>query len=606
MSRLGSAALAVVLVVGGFLLGGRLAPQAFAVQIPPDRSEVVLVLDFSASILEDVANRERFAAALDRIADRIDATSSDLVAGDATVTIVQFATRAAEYPGCVDLELIESPQAVGQFAGCLRNVALAYRKGLDPALTQQIGVDTNYVAAMEQAARHLPVDAVRPAMVLFTDGKHDVGGVPISEVQPARDRLFGSRSPFALLPVGMGLIPTERDALESGLANLRIIRDMPACVSGTQFDWPQVVFESPDEAGNAVAVALQNVTCTFTVAPTPAPTPVPTPPAVDSVRLTPGDGRIEVAWTAPASPLVPIVDYRVRCRSGAGEWTESEEGTSLETSAVVEGLTNGAAYACEVAAVGATSEGPWEAAAITATPIGRPTAPGKPVVEPLDRAVRIQVPAEGATLVAGYRYECSSDKGGTWPVQVDAAYSGTTPTEIGDLTNGVEYVCRAFASNAAGVSDPSVTSDAVRPCGSLLDCNPVARPALGLLGLLLVGALIAAFLALYRERTRGYVIAVVDSVHTVNLGNKSRMGIGFVRTGPRGPVTGIVADPGKSAELRIRHRRGDRFEVTDRAGRSVAMSGEPVIAVDSVGVRHEVVLRRFRTASASSGARAKS
>lgn len=605
MSRLGSAVLTVVmLVVGTVLFAGRLAPDSLA-QTPPDRSEVVLVLDFSASILEDVANRDRFAAALDRIADRIDATSSDLVAGDATVTIVQFATSAADYAGCVDLKLIESPQTVARFADCLRNVAVAYRKGLDPALTRKIGVDTNYVAAMEQAARHLAVDAVRPALILFTDGKHDVQGVPASQVQPARDRLFGSRSPFALLPVGMGLSSTERDALESGLVKLRIIREMPACVSGTQFDWPQVVFESPDDAGNAVAVALQNVTCTFTVAPTatpspiPTPTPVPTPGAVRSVRLTAGDGRIEVAWIAPARTPTPIVDYRIRCRSGEGEWTESEEGASIKPSAVVEGLTNGAAYECAVAAVDAISEGFWTAAPTTAMPVGRPAAPGKPAVEALDRAVRIQVPAEDATLVSDYRYECSGDQGRTWPARIDVVSSGITTAEIGNLTNGVEYVCRAFAANAAGLSDPSEASDAVRPCGSLLECNPVVSPILGLLGLLALGGLLATLLALYRGRTRGYVVAVVDVVHTANLGHGSRLGIGFVRARPRGPVTGIVADQSGSADLRIRHLRRDRFEVTDGVDRYVAMSGQPVITIDSLGVRHEVILRGFRTAMAS-------
>lgn len=601
MSRLRSAALPVVmLVVGALLFAGHLVPSSLA-QTPPDRSEVVLVLDFSASILEDVANRDRFAAALDRIADRIDATSSDLVAGDASVTIVQFATSAADYAGCVDLKTIESPQTVARFADCLRNVAKAYRKGLDPALTRKIGVDTNYVAAMEQAARHLAGDAVRPALILFTDGKHDVQGVPVSEVQPARDRLFGSRSPFVLLPVGMGLSATERDALESGLIELRIIREMPACVSGTQFDWPQVVFESPDDAGNAVAVALQDVTCTFTVAPTPSPTPTPVPTlgAVRSVTLTPGDGRIEVAWIAPAAMPAPIVDYRVRCRSGEGEWTESEEGASLKTSAVVEGLTNGAAYECAVAAVDATSEGSWTAAPTTATPVGRPAAPGKPAVEALDRAVRIQVPAEDASLVSEYRYECSGDQGRTWPVGIDVASSGITTAEIRNLTNGVQYVCRAFAANAAGLSDPSEASDAVRPCGSLLECNPVIPPILVLLGFLSLGGILAALVALYRDRTRGYVVAVVDVVHTANLGHGSRLGIGFVRARPGGPVTGIVADRSRSADVRIRYRGGDRFEVTDRVDRYVAMSGEPVITIDSRGVRHEVILRGFRTATAS-------
>ena len=272
MIRYRLAARAVMaLTVAAFLLAGRFVP-ASAVQVPPDGSDVVLVLDFSASILNDAANRERFADALDRIADRVDATSSDLVAGDTTVTLVQFATRAADYPGCVDLGLLDSPAVVARFADCLREAALAYRKGLDAALTTKIGVDTNYVAAMTVAARHLPADAVRPAIILFTDGKHDVQGVPVGQVLPARDRLFGARSPFALLPVGMGLSPAERPALESGLVNLRLIKDMPACGSGSQIEWPQVVFDSPADAGNAVAVALQNVTCTFTVAPTPTPT----------------------------------------------------------------------------------------------------------------------------------------------------------------------------------------------------------------------------------------------------------------------------------------------------------------------------------------------
>jgi len=595
---------AVMLVLGAFLFGGRLAPVSLAVEAAPDESDIVLVLDYSASILEDAANRDRFAAALDRIADRIDATSSDLVAGDTTVTLVQFATRAADYPGCVDLGLLGGRATVARFADCLREAAVVYRTGLDPALTAKIGVDTNYVAAMTVAARHLPADAVRPALILFTDGKHDVAGVPINQVQPARDQLFGSRSPFALLPVGMGLSAAERDALESGLANLRIIREMPACVSGAQFDWPQVVFESPDDAGNAVAVALQNVTCTFTVAPTPGPTPTPTPTPeppslVRGLGLTPGDGRIEVAWSAPLEPTAPIVDYRVRCRSGEGEWTESSEGTSLETSAVVEGLTNGSAYECEVAVVDATSDGPFKAAPSTATPIGRPAAPGRPSVSALDRAVRIEVPEVDPTLVSEFRFECSADQGTTWPAQIEVASSGVAATEIGNLTNGVDYVCRSFAANAVGTSDPSVVSDAVRPCGSIVDCNPIALPILGGLGALALGGLLAAFVALYREGRRGYVVAVVDVVHTANLGNGSRLGISFVRDGPRGEVTGIVADSGRRPEVRIRQRRGDRFEVTDQAKRHLTASGETLVVVDSKGVRHQVILRRFSTATAS-------
>src|SRR4029079_3372022 len=108
-----------------------------------------------------------------------------------------------------------------------------------PVLTRRIGVDTNYVAAMDRAATHLPSDAVRPAMILFTDGRPDVRCVPDSQVRVVREQLFGSRSPFALLPVGMGLDRTKRASLERSLAGMRIVSDMPPCGSGGRFGGPR-------------------------------------------------------------------------------------------------------------------------------------------------------------------------------------------------------------------------------------------------------------------------------------------------------------------------------------------------------------------------------
>jgi hypothetical protein len=601
MSRLGQGKrVATAIVIWALLVGSGLTANVLA-QTGPDPSEVVIVLDFSASILKDSANRNRFGAALERIADRVDEISSDLVAGDATVTIVQFATRAADQPGCADLKLLGSPATVATFATCLRSVASAYRKGLNPALTKRIGVDTNYVAALDQAAKHLPADAVRPAVILFTDGKHDVKGVPVSRVPTELERLFGTRSPFALLPVGMGLDPKERGPLEAGLLGLRIIRDMPACVSGTAFDWPTVVFESADEAGNAVAVALQDATCTFTVeaSPTPSSTPAPTPGDVQAIRITARDGVVELTWAPPAATSVPILDYRIRCRAGDEDWIESKEGVSLEPTATFDGLTNGTAYTCEVAAVSAASEGSWVAAPSTATPMGLPAAPGKPSVAPMNHALQISIAPDNAAQVSGYHYECSGDNGGTWPAGVDVTSAANTTAQIGNLTNGVDYVCRAFAENATGLSAASPLSDSVKPCGSGLECNSSLPWILGVLGFLAAGGVLAALVALYRDRSRGYVVAVVDVIHTANLGHGSRLGISFVRPPGSRTATDIVADRGSKADFRIRHHRGGRFEVIDRVGRHVTMSGEPVIAVDSVGVKHEVVLRAFATNSAS-------
>ena len=591
-----AARVAVSIVIAAILSSGGLAPSVRAAA--PDRSDVVLVLDFSASILNDKANRDRFGAALERIADRVDATSSDLVAGDATVSIVQFAASAADYTGCADLRLLDSAETVARFADCLRSVAGAYRKGIDPALTQRIGIDTNYVAAMQQAATHLPLDAVRPALILFTDGKHDVKGVPVSQVQVVLDGLFGTRSPFALLPVGMGLQPKERGALEAGLVAMRITKEMPACISGATFDWPQVVFQSPAEAGNAVAVALQDATCTFTVgpAPTPPPTGTQTIGVVRAIRVAARDGRIELTWApvaASAAGAPAIVDYRIRCRAGDGDWIESKEGVSLQRQAVVEGLTNGVAYQCEVAVVGQSSDGPWVAAATTVTPIGPPPVPGQPAVAASNQAVRITVAPDDPASVSGFHYECSSDNGATWPSSVDVASAGEPESMVTGLTNGTEYVCRAFALNAVARSDASPLSDAVRPCGSMLECNPVLAPVLVILGIALVGGLIVALGALRATRRRGYVLAVVDVIHTANLGSGSRLGIGLVRDPGGGRLSDIVADRRSTADIRIRYLGRGRFHVTDRSGRRVATDGESIIVADAVGGRHQLVLWAF-------------
>jgi len=600
MNRLGPAArLVVAIVIGSVLSSAGLATTVRAAA--PDKSEVVLVLDFSASILQDKANRDRFAGALEGMAARVDETSADLVAGDTTASIVQFAGKAIDTPGCVDLHLLDSPETVGTFADCLRSVAAAYRKGLDPKLTKKIGVDTNYVAAMEQAAKHLPADAVRPAMILFTDGKHDVKGVPVSQVQATRDRLFGNRTPFALLPVGMGLDPKDRAALEAGLQNLRITRDMPPCISGATFEWPQVVFDSAEQAGSAVGVALQDASCTFTVAATPVPEPTPAPAVavVPSVIVTPGDGQVSVQWTPvpTASDAPPITDYEIRCHAGDAAPIESTEGVSLDRTTVVTGLANGTPYVCEVAVVSGTTVGPWKSADSIAIPVGRPPAPEKPAVAALDQAVQVSV-----TLIPGVtklHYECSDDSGASWPAVADVASTDDSTAQIRNLTNGLDYVCRAFAVNAVGQSDASPVSDTVRPCGSSFDCNPVLAPAIGVLGIALVVGLVLVLLSLLRARRRGYVLAVVDVVHTANLGYGSRIGMGFVRDPDSKRVTDVVADKGKTAEIRIHHMSGGRFEIRDRHGRSVATDGEPIVVTDALGARHEVVLRAFNTNAAS-------
>ena len=602
MSRVRRIRRAASILAAG-LLAASLAPGVSAAG--PDPAEVVLVFDFSASILDDAATRNQFATALERIADRVNETERDLIAGDTTVSLVQFASRAADVPGCTNLKLLDSPEAVDQFEACLRNIASGYRTGLNAATTDRIGIDTNYVAAMEQAATHLPANAVRPSVIFFSDGRHDVRGVPASDVGPARDRLFAGRSPFALLPVGLGIDPDARAQLEAGLLNLRITEDMPACATGEVFDWPRVAFDNPDDAGNAVAVALQNATCTFTVEASPIPTePPPTlVGGVRNIRLTPLDGRIEVRWSAPTGVEEPPTDYLVRCVADGEEPVESNEGESTERFTIVEGLKNGTTYTCEVATVMGSTEGEWTTAATSATPSDIPQAPAKPAVQALNGALAVSVSPPDGAPVSAYHYECSADNGTTWSAFADVAGGTDTSAQIGGLTNGTTYVCRAFAANGSGTSEASPLSDAIRPCGAFLECEGLTLPVFGGIAGALAIAVLLAFFVLLRGRTGGYTVAVVDVVHTANLGGGSNLGLSFVGAPRSRQVDGIAAARGRKADVRIRKLRGDRFRVEDKRGSQVVESGQPVVVVDTSGIRHELVLRAFAGKAASAVAR---
>jgi hypothetical protein len=580
-------------------------PVALAAE-EPEASDIVIVLDFSSSILDDEATRTAFADALDRLAARTEEIGDTLLLGDVTVSIVIFATTAIEVPDCVDLSFRENQAAVDQFAFCLRDIGSTYRNGGNEPLQAVIGTDTNYIDAMQVAADRLPADSTRPAIIFFSDGRHDVPGVPVSEVLPARDALFGGRSPFGLLPVGLGVDPEDRPTLEQGLVDLRIT-DLERCEGGA-LEWPNVIFETAEAAGQAVGVALQDVSCTFTVepsaspspSPTPTPTPTPVPPtpsptltaaAVREIRLFPGDGNIELRWTEPPDAgASPVEAYQARCRpADGGDAIETEP--SPERTAVVEGLANGVTYHCEVAAIRGGVVGTWARASGSAEPFGRPPAPNKPNVQPQDKAVQISVSMPADAPVTGMAYECSSDGGATWAVRRE--FEGNTPVaEVNALTNGTEYVCRAIASNPSGAGDPSPLSDVFTPCSGFVECTPILLPLMAALVALLTLALLYAIWRWYKAR-RVWVTAQVDNFFTVTLGRGPNVGMTFLRPGRYRETTGIAPAEGRDAEVRIRYAGSDRFEVRAAGTKQRVSVGRVVQVVDAKGVAHRLVLGAY-------------
>lgn len=97
----------------------------------------------------------------------------------------------------------------------------------------------------------------------------------------------------------------------------------------------------------------------------------PTGPGAPGVASgLPGSGRVNLSWTAPVSNGgAPITDYVVQFSSNNGtSWTTFNDGTSLATSTVVTGLTNGANYVFRVAAVNSAGAGVFSPASAVVTP----------------------------------------------------------------------------------------------------------------------------------------------------------------------------------------------------------------------------------------------
>ena len=237
---------------------------------------------------------------------------------------------------------------------------------------------------------------MRPALILFTDGKHDVKGVPGEPGRcPTRDQLFGNRTPFALLPVGMGLDPKERGALTAGLDRLKIVKDMPACASGATLRLADRLLQLAGRGGQRRRGRAPGRDLHVHR----RPDADPADPAAGTDR-GPGPGhpgrarrqqdrRDVVAAGSRAAPRSPTT--RSAASPVDGDPVESTEGVSIQPHTTVEGLANGTSYTCEVATVSAGGVGPWVAATTAATPdrqAARPAAARRPGRERrhLDRA----------------------------------------------------------------------------------------------------------------------------------------------------------------------------------------------------------------------------
>lgn len=211
-------------------------------------------------------------------------------------------------------------------------------------------------------------------------------------------------------------------------------------------------------------------------APSGGPPHVPT-----DLAATAGNGRVTLAWVAPASGPVPTT-YTVTAQPGGRTCTAAHPITTC----AVDGLTNGTAYTFTATATGARGTSSVSNSA-SATPSAIPPAssPGVPsglAATAGDRQVSLSWQASAGNPVPE-RYTVHAQPGGGSCL---ARHPATNCT-VGNLTNGTAYRFTVSATAASGdtsAQSPEVTAmpQGAGPGG--VQAVPVlGMPALALLGL---------------------------------------------------------------------------------------------------------------------------
>jgi len=130
------------------------------------------------------------------------------------------------------------------------------------------------------------------------------------------------------------------------------------------------------------------------------------PTAPTGVVGVPGNGLVNLAWSAPASPGdAPITDYVVeRSGDGGATWTTVADGVSTTTTATVVGLTNNVNYVFRVAAVSSAGTGGYSPVSVAVTPRSV-VAVGTEIGTPAAPVVRLVNAATGAVLATTTPFE---------------------------------------------------------------------------------------------------------------------------------------------------------------------------------------------------------
>ena len=173
------------------------------------------------------------------------------------------------------------------------------------------------------------------------------------------------------------------------------------------------------------------------------------------LTATHGNASATLSWVAPTDTGgAAITDYIVRYRIIGDNWTHVNIG-STATTYTVTGLTNGADYRFQIAAVNSVERSDYSDSA-SATPRTVPDVPANLAATPDGAMVDLSwdTPFDGGTAITDYVVEYKAASASQWSTFADGVHSSPSAT-ITDLTNGTRYEFRVSAVNSVDIGPSS-------------------------------------------------------------------------------------------------------------------------------------------------------
>ena len=204
----------------------------------------------------------------------------------------------------------------------------------------------------------------------------------------------------------------------------------------------------------------------------PPPTQVTAPDSPRNVRVSRGDGSLNVSWSSPRNDGgAQLLGYRIEWKRARAGWGTAFNSEVDSPPYEISGLTNGTEYHVRVSARN-TAGYSTPSTLVSATPATLPDAPIGVSVSAGDGSLTVSWSAprnDGGSSIAGYNVEWKKSSE-SWE-RASSTSAGSSPFAITGLENNLQYNVRIKARNSVGQSPASDAVDGIPRAVTLVDAT---------------------------------------------------------------------------------------------------------------------------------------